>query len=151
MADGIDARDAQHVGDDRIAGAAPTLGRDAALAAEAHEVPADEEELGQAGALDDLQLVGQLLDHGRRQGVVALARALVAEPLEVGEGRLAARHREAREAVALEVEVDRCSAAPSSPAVRRPSPSRATPDPDASGSADPDPTPAAAAPARPPT
>ncbi len=28
MADGVDARDAQHVGDDRVARAAPTLGRD---------------------------------------------------------------------------------------------------------------------------
>ncbi len=63
VADGVDARDAQGVGDDRVAGAAPTLRRDAALPAEAHEVPADEEELRQAGPLDDLQLVGHLLEH----------------------------------------------------------------------------------------
>ncbi len=106
MTDGVDAGDAEHVGDDRITGAAPALGGDAAFPGEAHEVPADEEELGQAGPLDDLQLVGELLDDGRRHGVVALAGAFVAEPLEVAEGRLAARDREAREAVALEAQVD---------------------------------------------
>ena len=106
VADGVDAGDAQRVGHDRIARAAPTLRGDAALAAEAHEVPADEEELGEAGALDDLELVGHLLEHARVEGVVAPARALVAELREVGERRLARRHREAREAVALELELD---------------------------------------------
>ena len=106
VADGVDAGDAQGVGHDGVAGAAAALGRDAALAAEAHQVPADEEELGQAGALDDLQLVRHLLEHARRDGVVALAHAVVAEPLEVREGRLPAGHREAREAVALELQRD---------------------------------------------
>ncbi len=109
VADGVDARDAQHVGHDRVARAAPTLGRDAPLAAEAHQVPADEEELGQAGPLDDLQLVRQLLEHARRERVVARAGALVAEPLQLAEGRLAAGHREAGEAVALELQLDRAA------------------------------------------
>ena len=69
VADRVDAGDAQHVGHDRIAGAAPALRRDAAVAAEPHDVPADQEELGQAGALDDLQLVRQLLHHGGLQRV----------------------------------------------------------------------------------
>ncbi len=106
VADGVDARDAEGVGDDRIAGAAAPLGGDAALPAEAHEVPADEEELGQAGPLDDLQLVRHLLEHARRHGVVALPHAVMAELLEVREGRLPAGHREAREAVALELQGD---------------------------------------------
>ena len=71
MADGVHAGDAEGIGHDGVAGAATALRRDAALAGEAHEVPADEEELGQAGALDDLQLVRHLLEHARRDGVVA--------------------------------------------------------------------------------
>ena len=46
------------------------------------------------------------LSDARHERVVAPAHALVAELLEVGEGRLARRHREAREAVVLELEVD---------------------------------------------
>ena len=105
----IDARDPKHVGDDRIAGTSPPLGRDPALATETHDVPADQEELGQAGSLDHLQLVGELLDHLRPQRDVAAAHALVAQRLEVGERRFLGRHREAREAVLLEVEVDRAA------------------------------------------
>ena len=106
VADGIDAGDAEGVGHDGVAGAATTLRRDAALAGKAHEVPADEEELGESGALDDLELMGHLLEHARRDGVVALPDAVVAEALEVGEGGLSAGHREAREAIALELQAD---------------------------------------------
>src|SRR3990172_9485808 len=95
VADGVDAGDAEHVGEDRVARAAAPLGRDAPLAGEAHEVPADEEELGQAGALDDVELVGELLDDGGRHGLIALPRSLVAEPLEDAEGRLPPGHGEA--------------------------------------------------------
>ncbi|KRT62509.1 MAG: hypothetical protein XU10_C0026G0022 [Chloroflexi bacterium CSP1-4] len=111
MADGVDAGDAEHVGEDRVARAAAPLGRDAPLAGEAHEVPADEEELGQAGALDDVELVGELLDDGGRHGLIALPRSLVAEPLEDAEGRLPPGHGEAGEAVALEAEVDAAAGA----------------------------------------
>ena len=104
VADGVHAGDAERVGHDGVAGAAAALGGDAALAGEAHEVPADEEELGQAGALDDLQLVCHLLEGARRDGVVAPAHAVVAQALEIGERRFAAGYREAREAVALELQ-----------------------------------------------
>ena len=53
------------------------------------------------------ELVGQLLQDRRGHRVVPGPGALVAELGEVGEGRLAGRDREAREAVALEAEVDR--------------------------------------------
>ncbi len=106
VADRVDPGDPQHVGHDRVGGAAAPLGRDPALLREAHEVPADEEELGEAGPLDDVELVGQLLHDRRRHGVVAPPDAPVAELGEVREGRLAGRHGEAREAVLLEAEVD---------------------------------------------
>jgi hypothetical protein len=60
--DRIHLGDAQAVGHDRVAGAAPSLPDDPALARELHQVPHDQEELGQVGALDDVQLVRQLLD-----------------------------------------------------------------------------------------
>jgi hypothetical protein len=61
--DRVDLGDAQAVGHDRVAGASPSLPDDAALARELHQVPDDQEELRQVGALDDVQLVRQLL-HG---------------------------------------------------------------------------------------
>jgi hypothetical protein len=91
VADRIDAGDAEHVGHDRIGGAAPTLRRDPALAGEPHQVPADQEELGQAGPLDDVQLVGQLLHDRRRDGVIPAAGALVAQLLQVRKRRVALR------------------------------------------------------------
>ena len=97
----------EHVGHDRVAGRASPLCRDPPVAAEPHDVPADQEELGQAGLLDDLQLVGQLLDHCRAQRYVPAAHALVTERLEIGERRLLDRHRKPREAVLLEVEIHR--------------------------------------------
>ncbi len=107
--DRVDSSDAEHVGHDRIGRAAPTLCRDSALAGEPHDVPADQEELGQAGLLDDVQLVGQLPDDGRRDGVIAAAGAFVAQFLEVRKRRVALRNGEAGEAIALETEVDRAA------------------------------------------
>ncbi len=106
MADGVDPGDPEHVGHDRVGSAAAALGGNAAFLREAHEVPADEEELREAGALDDVELVGELLHDRWRHGVIAPPDAAVAELGEVREGRLAGRHREAGEAVLLEGEVD---------------------------------------------
>ena len=76
------------------------------LAREAHEVPVDEEELGQAGLLDDLELALQALGHVRGDGPIARAHAFEAELVEVRERRLAWRHGIAREADLAKVEVD---------------------------------------------
>ena len=105
--DRLDPADPEHVRHDRVGRAAPTLGRDALLLREPHQVPADQEELGEAGPLDDVQLVGEPRDDRRRQRVVALPGAGPAQLREVRERRLARRHREAREPVLLEAEVDR--------------------------------------------
>ena len=107
--DGIDPGDAEHVGHDRVGGTSPTLGRDPALTSEPHDVPADQEELGQAGLLDDVELVRQLLHDRRRDGVIAAAGAHVAQLLEVRKGRVALRDLEAGKAIAFEPEVDRAA------------------------------------------
>jgi hypothetical protein len=60
--DRIHLGDAQAIGHDRVAGAPPALPDDSALARELHQVPDDQEELRQVGALDDVQLMRQLLD-----------------------------------------------------------------------------------------
>ncbi len=73
---------------------------------ELHQVPADEEELGETGPFDDLELVGQLADDRRRHRVVAPTGTLMAELGEVRERGLAAGHREPREAICLELEID---------------------------------------------
>src|SRR3712207_9015217 len=49
-----------------------------------HQVPADEEELGEPGSLDDVELVGEPRDDRRRHRVVELPGALPAELGEVG-------------------------------------------------------------------
>ncbi len=61
VGDRVDLGDAQAVGHDRVAGTPPPLADDPVLPRELHQVPHDQEELGQVGPLDDLQLVGQLL------------------------------------------------------------------------------------------
>ena len=144
VADRLDPADPEGVGDDRAHRAAATLGRDLLLAGEPHQVPADQEELGEPGPLDHVELVGEPLDDGRGQRVIALPGAGVAQPDEVRERRLPVRHREAREAVLLEAEIDRArrreldrgrdplrpgappSAPPRRPAASPPSPRRAS-------------------------
>ena len=56
----VDGRDAEQVGHQRIGRRAASLAQDALLAGEAHDVPHDQEVVGQPGLRDDLQLVGQL-------------------------------------------------------------------------------------------
>ena len=72
---------------------------------EPHQVPADEEELREAGLADDLELVRELAHDRRRQRVVPAPDALPAQLGQVAERRLALGHREAREPVALEREL----------------------------------------------
>ena len=107
VADRLDPADPEGVGDDRAGRAAATLGRDPLLPGEPHQVPADQEELGEPGPLDHIELVGEPFDDGRGQRVIALPGAGLAQLDEVGERRLALRHREPRKAVLLEPEVDR--------------------------------------------
>ena len=58
--DRVDLGDAEAVGHDRVAGAPPSLADDVVRARELHEVPHDQEELGEVGPIDDLELVGEL-------------------------------------------------------------------------------------------
>ena len=104
--DRLDPADAERVRDDRARRAPPTLGRDPLFLREPHQVPADQEELGEAGSLDHVELMGKTVDDGRGQRVVAPLCAVPAEAREIGERRLALGHREAREAVLLEAEID---------------------------------------------
>ena len=107
VADRLDPGDAQYVGHDGARRAAPALSRDALLLREAHEIPADQEELGQARPLDDVQFMGELADHGRRDWVIAPPGTDLTQLDEVAEGRLPVRDREPREAVPLETKVHR--------------------------------------------
>ena len=62
VGDRVDLGDAQAVGHDRVTGAPPPLADDLAAPRELHQVPDDEEELGQVGAVDDVELVRQLVE-----------------------------------------------------------------------------------------
>ena len=88
VGDRLDPADPERVRHDRAGRAAPTLGRDPLLLREAHQVPADEEELGEAGPLDDPQLVGEPRDDRRGHRVVALPGARPAQLRQVRERRL---------------------------------------------------------------
>ena len=74
--DGIDPGDAEHVGDDRVGRRAAALAGHSVLAREAHEIPVDEKELGEACLLDHLQLALQPARDLDRDGPVALAHPL---------------------------------------------------------------------------
>ena len=58
--DRVDLGDAEAIGHDRVAGAPAPLADDPARPRELHEVPDDEEELGQPRAVDDVELVREL-------------------------------------------------------------------------------------------
>ena len=75
VADRLDPADAEGVGDDRAGRAAATLSGDPLLPGKPHQVPADEEELGEPGPLDHIELVGEPIDDGRGQRVIALPGA----------------------------------------------------------------------------
>ena len=99
MLDRIDLGDVEHVRDDRIGRGSPALRGDVVLLAEADDVPVDEEELREPAAVDDVELVRELLRDVTVDARVLHLRALVAERVEEGERRLARGHREARQAV----------------------------------------------------
>jgi len=107
VADRVDSSDAKDIGHDRVGGASPALGRDPPIAGEAHQVPADQEEFGQAGPFDDVELVSELANDRWSQRVVATPGARLAELDEVAEGRLTLGHVETGKPVALEPEIDR--------------------------------------------
>src|SRR5207237_8041326 len=48
--------DAEQIRDDRVGGAATSLSRNRVLACKSHDVPRDQEEFGEPGLLDDLEL-----------------------------------------------------------------------------------------------
>ena len=104
--DGIDAGDAEHIGDDRVGGRATALAGNAMLAREAHEVPVDEEELGQPRLLDHLELALEAFGCVGSDRAVAVPHALEAELVEEGERCLPRRHGVARKANLAEVEID---------------------------------------------
>ncbi len=104
--DRVDPGDAEHVGHDRVRRAAPALTGHPVLLREPHQVPVDEEELGQPRLVDHVELLLEPPGDRRRDRVVALPGALLGEPVEVAEGRLALGDLEAGEADAFEVEAD---------------------------------------------
>ena len=87
----VHRRDAQHVGHERVGGRAAALAADAARPRLPHDVPDDQEVVGQAGRLDHRQLVGELLDGRRRDRAVFGAQAGVRQGVEVAERGLARR------------------------------------------------------------
>ena len=89
VGDRVDPGDPEHVRHDRARRAAPALRRDPLLLREPHQVPADQEELGEAGLLDDVELVGEPLDHRRGQRVIACRAPAWQSSGEVRERRLA--------------------------------------------------------------
>src|SRR5207302_4791643 len=80
--DRVDLGDVEHVRDDRIRGRSPALRRDPVLLAETDDVPVDEEELGEATAVDDVELVGELLRDVARDARVLDLRALASERVQ---------------------------------------------------------------------
>ncbi len=107
MADRLHPADPQHVGHDGARRATAPLRRDPALLREAHQVPADQEELGEAGPLDHVQFMGELPDDRRGQRVIAPASAVLAQLHEIAERGLPLWDRESRKAVLLEAEINR--------------------------------------------
>ena len=106
VADRIDPGDPERIGNDRIRRTPSTLRGDAAPLGELHQVPADQEELGQSGLLDNIEFVGKLPDNRRRNRVVAAANPGLAELDEIAERCLPRGYRETRKSIALEPEVN---------------------------------------------
>ena len=103
--DRVDLGDPQAVGHDRVAGAPPPLADDLSLPRELHQVPHDQEELGQVRALDDVELVRHLLQRLLRHRPVPAQQSVVRKLVEVRERGLPLGHGEAREPIALEAEL----------------------------------------------
>src|SRR5207247_10097841 len=71
-ADRVDRRDAERVADRAVGGRAAPLAEDASLAAEADDVPHDQEVAGEVETLDHAELVRELSLDGRRDGSVPI-------------------------------------------------------------------------------
>ena len=106
VSDGVDPGDAEEVGDDGISGAAPPLPGHAMLPGPPHDLVDDQEEFGEIGLLNDVQLGLQPLRDQRGERAVAAPDLVLAEAVEDGEGGLALRDGEAREADIGEIEVE---------------------------------------------
>ena len=91
MLDRVDFRDVEHVRDDRVRGRSPALCRDPVLLAEPDDVPVDEEELRETAAVDDVELVRELLRDIASDSRVPDLRALSAKRIEERERGLALR------------------------------------------------------------
>ncbi len=89
---GIDTRDAEQVGDDRVRCTAASLPGDAVLTGESHDVPGDQKELRESRLLDDIELALQTGCHRTGHGVVLGLHRLLAEPVENGERCFSFRH-----------------------------------------------------------
>ena len=106
VSDGVDPGDAEEVGDDGISGAAPPLAGHAMLPGPPHDLVDDQEEFGEIGLLDDVELRLQPLRDQRGERAVAAPDLVLAEAVEDGEGGLALGDGEARETNVGEVEVE---------------------------------------------
>ena len=104
--DGVDARDPEHVRDDRVGGGTSALAGHAVLTRESHEVPVDQEELRQPGLLDHLELALKPLSDRERDRQVPGSHALETELVQKRERRLAFGDRVAGEADLAKVEVE---------------------------------------------
>src|SRR5439155_5097436 len=87
------------VRDDRVGGRSPALRGDPVLLAEADDVPVDEEELREAAAVDDVELVRELLRDVARDPRVFDLRALAAERVEERERGVPFGHGETGKAI----------------------------------------------------
>ncbi len=101
---GIDTRDAEQIGDDRVRRAAASLPRNAVLTREFHDVPRDQEELGEMRLLDDIELALQACGDGASHGVVLALHRFLTQAVEHGERRLPCRHRKTRKAHVAEIQ-----------------------------------------------
>ena len=106
VSDGVDPGDAKEVGDDGISGAAPPLPGHPMLSGPPHDLVDDQEEFGEIGLLDDVELGLQPLRHQRGERAVTAPDLVLAEAVEDGEGGLPLRDGETREADFGEVEVE---------------------------------------------
>jgi hypothetical protein len=116
----VHRRDAEHVGDERVGRRAAALAADALAAGEAHEVPDDQEVVGQPDLIDDAQLVAELAQAVGRHRPVLGDQPGVRQRIQIAERGLAGRQavgavgglrREGRRAAGGEVERDQVGAA----------------------------------------
>ncbi len=108
VADGVDRGDADGVTDRRVGRRAPALGQDAALLAELHDVPDDQEIAGKTELLDDVELVVddlvRMFVGGPRP--VPVAGTVVAELAQEAHLVMPGRHRERGQRGRDEVQVE---------------------------------------------